>query len=93
VQPRDELNSLDKINAEDCVIIAVELLHESQMYDPTVLNPINFIMVSILEHTLPYFPGSTRINSWLIKAYAKMGLVTSVQNIARGMEELDDANL
>ena len=63
------------------------------MYDPTVLNPINFIMISILEHALPYFPGSTRINSWLIKAYAKMGLVTNVQNVAKGMEDLDEANL
>ena len=52
---------MDKINAEDLMIIAVELLHESQMYDPTVLNPINFIMISILEHALPYYPGSTRI--------------------------------
>lgn len=82
MQPRDELNSLDKINAEDLVIIAVELLHEAQMYDSTVLNPINFTMISILEHALPYFPTSLRINSWLIKAYAKLGLVTTVQNVA-----------
>lgn len=42
VTPRDELNSLDKINAEDMILIAVELLHEARLYDQTVFNPVNF---------------------------------------------------
>ena len=88
VQPRDELNSLDKINAEDLVMIAVELLHETELYDATVFNPINFIMLSILEHASGYFPQSIRIKQWMTKVYAKLGLVTIVQQLANDIEEI-----
>jgi hypothetical protein len=67
------------------------------MYDATVLNPINFIMLSILEHASGYFPQSIRIKQWLTKVYTKLGLVTIVQQQANGIEEIllkpkDDRN-
>jgi len=36
------LTEVDKGNAEDILIIAVEMLNEVKEFDPTVMNPINF---------------------------------------------------
>ena len=38
----ENLTDLDRKNAEDCIIIAIECLYEVKMYDYTVFNPINF---------------------------------------------------
>lgn len=38
----ETLSDLDKKNAEDIVIIAIECLYEIKMYDYAVFNPINF---------------------------------------------------
>ena len=36
------MNGVDERNAEDILLIAVEMLHELKVFDSTVLNPINF---------------------------------------------------
>ena len=46
------LSELDMKNAEDCVIIAVEVLYEVHMYDTTVFNPINFQLITMCEFAL-----------------------------------------
>ena len=38
----ETLSDLDKKNAEDMVLIALEALYEVKMYDFTVMNPVNF---------------------------------------------------
>jgi hypothetical protein len=92
VTPRDELNALDKVNAEDLILIAVDLLAEAKIYDETVLNPINYQMLVILEHAIAYFPNSERIKSWLIKAYSKLGLVTIVRQLISNYQGADELN-
>ena len=52
IQLQDSLSEEDKKNAEDMVIIAVELMYEVKHYDFTVFNPINFIIISMCEHAL-----------------------------------------
>lgn len=42
IQVDDTLSDLDKKNAEDMVLIAIECLYEVKIYDFTVFNPINF---------------------------------------------------
>ena len=46
------LTDLDKKNAEDILVIALETLYEIKMYDWTTLNPINMILCSMLEHAV-----------------------------------------
>jgi len=46
------MTDLDLKNAETTLMIAVEVLYEIKMYDFTVLNPINFMLLTILEHGL-----------------------------------------
>ena len=46
----EQLNEVDLKNAEDIIIIAIELCYEAKLFDWTVLNPVNFTMITILEH-------------------------------------------
>ena len=50
--PEVMLNDLDKKNAEDVLIIAVETVYEIKLYDWTMLNPVNSILITMLEHGL-----------------------------------------
>ena len=44
------LTELDQKNAEDVLIIALETIYELKLYDWTMLNPINSMMIIMLEH-------------------------------------------
>ena len=56
IQVTENLTDLDRKNAEDMVIIAIECLYEVKIYDWSVLNPINLQIVSMAEFALQYFP-------------------------------------
>ena len=73
----DELNVVDLKNAEDILLIAIELQYETKLYDWSILNPINFNMISMLEFGCKYFPESEKIANWLIKLYVKLGMVSN----------------
>ena len=55
-QNDNELIKNDYKNLEEIVIIATELLYSIKQYDWTVLNPINFMMISLLEYALVRAP-------------------------------------
>jgi hypothetical protein len=61
------------------LIIAIDMLKEVRKYDFSVLQPINYQMIVMLEYGLLYFPQSLRIKSWLTKLYGKLGLPSLVQ--------------
>jgi hypothetical protein len=44
------LTELDVVNAEDCLVIAVEMLIGIKQYDPTLLMPHNTTALAMLEH-------------------------------------------
>ena len=46
---KDYMNAVDLKNAEDLLLIAVELYYEAKVFDWTVLNPVNFAMITMLE--------------------------------------------
>ena len=93
VVPENLLTELDKKNAEDILIIAIETIYELKVYDWTVLNPINFILITMLEHGIQYFPGSLRIKQWMIKVYSKLGLASKITQIAKKANiDPDDKN-
>jgi len=77
-----ELTDVDHNNLQDMVLIAVELLYEIKQYDWTVLNPINFIMISLLEFGLTKYPENKSMRVWLIKMYAKLGLAKNVNELS-----------
>ena len=78
----DTLTELDKKNAIDMVLIAVELLYEVKKFDWSVLNPINFQIITMCEFALPYYPDCTSLYAWLIKMYTKLGMVSLVTQLS-----------
>ena len=81
------MNEIDLKSAEDILIIAVELCYEAKLFDWTVLNPINFIMITMLEHAQPYYEReSVRLSQWLIKLYGKLGMMKLVQQNASNLK-------
>jgi len=64
------------------VHIALDCLYEIKIYDYTVLNPINFQIITMSEFALLYLPESVPIYSILIKMYAKLGLATLVTDLS-----------
>jgi hypothetical protein len=51
-KPEEELIDIDRANLDDIMLIAVEILHGIKIYEQSVLNPINFMKISILEYAL-----------------------------------------
>lgn len=49
---RDKQTSNDKCNLQDLIIIACEILYTLKIYDWSVMNPINFMMINLLELAL-----------------------------------------
>ena len=72
------------------VIIACEVLYEVKKYDFSVFNPINFQIVVMAEYGMTYFPDSIPLRHWLLKMYAKLGLVSLVNEICENFPELND---
>ena len=64
------------------VIIALECLYEVKMYDFTVMNPINFQIITMSEFALQYFPESVPVYTMLIKMYSKLGLASLVTDLS-----------
>ena len=81
----EQMNAVDMKNAEDLVLIAVELIYETELLDWTVLNPINFTMLSMLRHAEAYYEGSERLSIWLIKLYSKLGMMSLVQQYQQNL--------
>ena len=90
--PNEAMTELDRKNAEDILIIAVSTLYEIKMYDYTVLNPVNFMMICMLEHSLQYYPESVRICSWLLKVYSKLGLASLITDLVEKFPFVNDLN-
>jgi hypothetical protein len=70
-------------NLEDLLVIAVEILNETKWYEPSVLNPINFIQLSFLEFGLSKNPQNKTFIAWQIKIYAKLGLCSLVTDLSQ----------
>ena len=85
IQVNENLSDLDRKNAEDMILMAIECLYEVKMYDFSVFNPINFQIISMCEFALQYYPESVPIYSWLIKMYSKLGLASLVTELSEQM--------
>ena len=89
------MNPVDLKNAEDLLLIAVELSYEAKLFDWSVFNPVNFSMITMLEYGKKYFENSERIANWLIKLYTKLGMISLVEKSFEKFkfkERKDDVN-
>ena len=59
-----DLTKVDKDNLDDVIIVAIELLHEIKEYDASVLNPINFMMMFILEEAMEKSKVNNTLRLW-----------------------------
>ena len=55
---KELMNEVDIKNAEDLLIIAVELYYEAKIFDWTVLTPVSFSIITMLEIGKKYYQGS-----------------------------------
>ena len=71
---------------DDIIIVAIELLHDIKVYERSVLNPINFIMISILEHALERSDANVTLRVWLMKTLSKLGLSARFNQIGEKVD-------
>ena len=72
------------------MVVAAELLYEVHIYEWSVLNPINFMLISILEMALTQSPNNISIKVWLMKVLGKLGLASRFTQIGQGVKGLSD---
>lgn len=77
----NELSDLDFRNLDDLIIIAVEILHHSKFFDPSVLNPINYMMLTLLAYGLSKSPFHPTFLAWQTKIYSKLGCASLVTEL------------
>jgi len=71
------------------VVIAVELLNEVRLYDPSVFNPVNFMQIALLEYALRRSPQNKTFSAWLLKVYGKLGLVSLVSEYSKSIQKVE----
>jgi len=62
------------------------------VFDPSVLNPINFMQICILEHALEKTPQHKGFTAWLLKIYDKLGLVSIVNDLSKSIQQVHDTS-
>ncbi len=87
-----EMTQIDFKNLEDLVTIAVELLNELRLFDLSVLNPINFMMISLLELAIKRSPNNKTFAAWILKLYSKLGLTSLVTDVSKSIQRVDQGD-
>lgn len=88
----DQLTDMDKINLDGLVICAAELLQEIKVYEASVLNPINFMLIVMLEFALKRSPNNNTFRIWLMKIHSKLGLSSKFTAVGSHVKGLTDDN-
>jgi hypothetical protein len=79
----------DLASFDDLLIIGVEILNDLKVYDPSVLNPYNFMQISLLEFGLKKSPNNKSFLVWLIKLTSKLGLTSMVTDLSKQIPRKD----
>jgi hypothetical protein len=88
----DEITDVDRANLDDIILVAIEILHGIKKYEQSVLNPINFMKVCILEYALKKSPNNNSLRIWMMKTCDKLGLTTKLTNYSSSVKGLNDAD-
>ena len=70
----------------------IEILNEIKQYEPSVLNPINFIQINILEYALKRSPQHKTFTAWLMKIYSKLGMISIVTELSKSIQKVDQSD-
>ena len=74
------------------IVVAAELLYEVKIYEWCVLNPVNFMLVSMLELAIGRSPTNSTLRIWLMRILAKLGLSSRFTGISTNVKGLADQN-
>ena len=85
-----DLTDVDKENLDDLIIVAAELLYEIKVYEWSVLNPVNFILICIVEYAIKLSPNNNSLRIQLLKAYDKLGLTSKFTGVSSNVKGLED---
>ena len=88
----EALSDHDRNNLDDLIIVASELLYDIKIYEWCVLNPVNFMMVSMLELAIQRSPTNTSLRIWLMRILGKMGLSSRFTGVATHVKGYADEN-
>jgi hypothetical protein len=69
--------------------MSVELFNEIKQFDNTVLNPNNFMMISLLEFAVKRNPNNKSFAAWLLKLYSKLGLTTLLSDVSKNIQKIE----
>ena len=58
------LSDIDKKNLDDLILICVELLMGLRIWESSVLNPLNFMALFLLEYGLKKRPTNNSLRIW-----------------------------
>lgn len=83
------LTDVDKLILDDIIIIAAELLYEIKQFEWSMLNPINFILISMVEYAIKKSPQNNNLRLILLKAYDKLGLTSKFTGVASNIQGLE----
>lgn len=87
---KDNLTNIDKNNLDDIIVVAAELLYEIKIYEWSVLNPVNFMLISILELAIKNSLQNISLRVWLMKICGKLGLTNRFTNTASNIKLIND---
>lgn len=72
------------------MVVGAELLYEVNIYEWSVLNPVNFSLISMLEMALTKSPNNNSLKVWLMKILGKLGLTSRFTQIGQSVKGLTD---
>ena len=71
------------------IIICCEILYSMKIYDWSVLNPINFMMMTLLDKGIANSPDNSSLKLWSMKVSQKLGLTSSFTKTSITVKNLD----
>lgn len=88
--PPTELTNIDKQMFDDIIVIAYMILKESKVYDFTVLSPLNYYAINMVEIARKNNPTNRDFNLILIKLYDKLGCTSKIAEIVSTFQTKED---
>ena len=85
-----EISQIDKQNFEDIIVIAYLILKESNLYDFSVLHPLNFYAIVMLEIAKKNNPLNRDFNLILLRLYDKLGWTSKINDILQHFQTKED---
>jgi hypothetical protein len=88
----EALTDNDRNNLDDLIVLASELLYDIKIYEWSVLNPVNFMIISMLELAVTKSPANVSLRIWLMRILGKLGLSSRFTGVATHVKGYSDEN-